>query len=127
MKYRTSYGYINVINNNILEITPDEGAIISLEMVEETQGFINEHITQNFAMLINQINNYHYSYEAQLSVGSYANLTAIAFVYFSEQGQDMSKNLVKKRAIDNWNFQIFSGLDLGWQLALSWLQGELNK
>lgn len=112
---------------NILEITPDEGVQISLEMVDECQAFIHRHINSNFAILINQVNDYNYSFEAQLSVGSYENLVALAFVYYTEKGRLMTEQLAARRRHDNWNYQVYSGLNLGWQEAFSWLQGELKQ
>jgi hypothetical protein len=125
MKHRLSFGFYNVLPNNIVEVTTDEGIEISLEMVEESSEFLSQHITGAFAMLINQINNYTYSYEAQLSVGSYENLKAVAFVYYSAKGEESIKKLQSNRSFDQWDYPIFSGLELGWQQAQKWLENEL--
>lgn len=125
MKHRLSFGYFTLLAENIVEVCIDDGIELSLEMIEECDDFFKAHIFGDFGMLINRINEYSYSYEAQLSVGSYQGLKAIAFVYYSDECKAQVEELSAKRAYDNWNSEIFSGLELGWQQALSWLEREL--
>lgn len=125
MKHRLSFGYFTLLTDNIVEVVVDEGVEMNLEMIEECHQFIQSHFTDDFGMLVNRVNSYTYSYEAKLSVASYAQMKAIAFVYYSKDAKEISDNLQKMRAIDQWNCQIFSGLELGWQQAYDWLQCEL--
>lgn len=125
MKHRLSFGYFTLLAENIVEVCIDDGIELSLEMIEECDQFFKAHIFGDFGMLINRINEYSYSYEAQLSVGSYQGLKAIAFVYYTEECKSLVEKLNLTRASDNWNSQIFSGLELGWQQALGWLKEEL--
>lgn len=126
MKHRLSFGYFNILAENILEVIVDDGVELTLEMLEESHQFVDDHFSCEFAMLVNKVNNYSYSYEAQLSLGSYAGLKAIAFVCFSSDDSENIAKLLKMRAIDALNAQLFSGLELGWQQAFSWLQKELT-
>lgn len=125
MKHRLSFGYFTLLAENIVEVTIDEGIELSLEMIEECDVFFKAHIFGNFGMLINRINEYTYSYEAQLSIGSYNGLKAIAFVYYSDEGKLFIEEVNLSRAYDNWNSCVFSGLDLEWQKAFQWLQNQL--
>lgn len=125
MKHRLSFGYFTLLAENIVEVTIDEGIELSLEMIEECDVFFKAHIFGNFGMLINRINEYTYSYEAQLSIGSYNGLKAIAFVYYSDEGKIFIEEVNIAKAYDNWNSCIFSGLDLEWQKAFQWLQSQL--
>jgi hypothetical protein len=126
MKHRLSFGYFNLLTDNILEVTVDEGVVMTLEMIEECHQFVDKYLTHNFGMLINRINNYNYTYEAQLSIASYQGLKAIAFVYYDATAKETIQNLQEKRMSDAWNYQIFSGLELGWQQAFQWLENELS-
>ena len=125
MKHRLSFGYFNVLSDKIVEVVVDEGVEMALEMVEECHAFIQLQFKEDFGMLINQVNNYKYSYEAKLSIASYEHLKAIAFVYYSKEGKDTTENLYKLRTLDEWNYHAFSGLELGWQQAYDWLEKEL--
>lgn len=125
MKHRLSFGYFTLLAENIVEVIIDEGIELSLEMVEECDVFFKAHIFGNFGMLINRINEYTYSYEAQLSIGSYTGLKAIAFVYYSDESKVMVEEINRTRVYYNWNSCTFSGLDLEWQQALQWLRKQL--
>jgi hypothetical protein len=125
MKHRLSFGYFTLLAENIVEVVIDDGIELSLEMVEECDQFFKAHIFGEFGMLINRINEYSYSYEAQLSIGSYQGLKAIAFVYYTDECKTLFEQLNVTRANDNWNSRLFSGLELEWQQALNWLEQEL--
>ena len=126
MKHRLSFGFYKVFANNIVEVTADEGIEMTLEMVEECHEFVNENVEGDFALLINRINNYSYTYEAKLSVASYEGLKALAFVCYSEKSVLVTNKLQECRSFDQWRYPIFSGLELGWQQAYQWLENELS-
>jgi len=125
MKHRLSFAYFNILSDNIVEVVVDDGVEMTMEMIEECHQFIHAQFSDDFGMLINRVNNYTYTYEAKLSIASYENLKAIAFVYYSVGSKEVTEKLYKLRAFDEWNYQLFSGLELGWQQANDWLQKEL--
>lgn len=127
MKHRLSFGYFNILADNILEVTVDQGVEMTLEMIEECSDFISAHFRGDFGMLINRINRYTYTYEAQLSIASYEGLKALAFVFYSPECEKATRKLQQLRAVDKWNARLFSGLELGWQQAYDWLQQEMNQ
>lgn len=122
---RLSFGYFKIHDNNIVEIIVDQGIKMSLEMVEECHEFIRQCRLDDFALLINRVNQYDYSFEAKLSVASHENVKAIAFVYYHENCKTLTESLIALRAHDGWNTRLFHGLELGWQQALTWLKQEL--
>lgn len=126
MKHRLSFGYFNIIADNILEVVADEGIEFTLEMIGECHQFVEQHFIEDFGMLVNRVNNYTYSFEAKLSIASYENLKAIAFVYYSLDSKKTAESLYQLRSSDAWNFQAFSGLELGWQQGFDWLKKELT-
>ncbi len=125
MKHRLSFADFNILAENILEVVVDDGVEMTLEMIEECHQFVADNFVGDFGMLINRINNYTYTYEAQLSIASYEGLKAIAFVYYNLHSKNVTEKLHQTRQSDQWNYQLFSGLELGWQNAHEWLQKEL--
>ncbi len=126
MKQRLSYADINLLSDNIVEVTIDEGIEITLELMEEYDNFLTSTFKDDFGVLVNKVHKYTYAYEVQLSIASQENLKAIAVVNYHEQGKKMTDEIYKKREIDGWNLESFSGLELGWQSALEWLKNELT-
>lgn len=109
------------------EVIVNQGIEISLEMTEEYHDFLMNHFSDDFALLINKINQYDFSFEAKLNIASHENLTAIAVITYDNEGRVSSENLAAMRQLDGWNLKQFDGLNLGWQEGLDWLHCELNK
>lgn len=126
MKYRLSFAEFTMHSGNVLEMLVNDGVEISLEMIEESDRFIAENFNDDFILLINGINNYSYTYEAQLCIASNENIKGIAFLYYSKEGLDAINQLKARRKMDNLNCKTFSGLELGSQQAYAWSNNELS-
>jgi len=124
-KHRLSFADINIISDSISEVIIDEGIEVSIEMIEEHDNFLTCIFKGDYGVLINKINDYSYSAEAQFIMGSSENIIAIAAVNYNEQGRKSSKAISNKRIIDQLNIRTFAGLELGWQDAFAWLKQEL--
>lgn len=125
MKHRLSFGQINLIAENIAEVIIDQGVEMTLEMVEEYDDFLSKTFSKDFGLLINKVNQYSYTYEAQLSIGSVKGIKALAVINYHQHGRNTTNELLAKRTMDNWNLKNFSGLELGWQQGLQWLKQQL--
>ncbi|KGJ91654.1 hypothetical protein [Colwellia psychrerythraea] len=126
MKHQLSFARINVLNEHIAEVIVDQGVVISLEMSEEYDRVLAEIFSNNFALLVNKINKYDFSFEAKLSVASHENLTAIAVVTYDNESKKSVGEVAEMRKLDGWNLKVFDGLNLGWQQGLDWLHDELK-
>jgi len=125
-KHRLSFAEVNIISDDIVEVIIDEGVEVSIEMVEEYDNFLACIFNGDYGVLINKINNYSYSAEAQFIMGSAEDIVAIAAVNYNEQGKQSSKAIAGIRIVDQLNVKAFSGLELGWQQAMTWLQNEID-
>jgi len=126
MSHDLSFAKVNVLSENVAEVIVKQGVEISLEMSEEYNDFLTEKFPENFAILVNKINQYDFSFEAKLNMASHENLMAIAVVTYDDEGKQSVENVAAMRQIDGWNLRVFNGLNLGWQEGLDWLQGELS-
>lgn len=126
MKNKLSFCTINILSDDIAEVVINKDVEISMEMVEEYEAFFTEAFTEDFGLLINKVHPYSFAFEAKLSIGSHANLKAIAVVDYTEKSKEITEDIAKVREIDCWNLRTFSGPDLGWQQGLDWLKKELS-
>jgi len=124
-KYQLSFCTINKLTDNIAEVIISNDVEVSLEMVEEHDEFLCSIFKGNFGVLVNKINTYSYTVEATLSMGSIAQMKAIASVNYNAQGNNSSQDIENRRGTDKLNWRQFSGLELGWQQAYDWLTKEL--
>ncbi|XPF92534.1 hypothetical protein ACM9HF_10830 [Colwellia sp. RE-S-Sl-9] len=126
MKQRLDFAYLTVLPNNIIEVVIDDGIELTLEMVEESHQVLKEAMTSCFALLINNIHQFEMTFEAKLTMASHEQLKAIAFVYYNQNNKTEIEKLIELRKVDDWNVKIFSGLEMGWQEAHSWLTHEME-
>lgn len=126
MKHQLSFAKVNILSDSIAEVIVEQGAKISLEMSEEYDDFLTHKFSNNFALLVNKINQYDFSFEAKLSMASHENLMAIAVITYDNDGKHAVEKLAAMRQLDGWNLKVFDGLNLGRQEGLDWLQGELK-
>jgi len=126
MSHNLSFAKVNILSENVAEVIVEQGVEISLEMSEEYNDFLTEKFPENFALLVNKVNQYDFSFEAKLNMASHENLIAIAVITYDNKGKQSVEKMASMREVDGWNLRVFNGLNLGWQEGLDWLQGELN-
>ena len=127
MEHRLSFASVKLINPNIAEVIVDAGVNISIEMVEEYEALLGQLFHDDFALIVNKINPYDYAYEAKLSIGSHEKLKAIAVIYYNKNAEKIASEIANLRQIDGWNVRFYSGLELGWQEGVNWLEEELKQ
>ena len=125
--YMFNFGYIRIISHNMVEITVNADIEIDLEMVEEFDNFLMAQFKDDFGLIINKINDYTFSYEAQLCILSVCKLKAVALVYYCENKKKLAPHVEARRETDKLNVKAFSGYEFGHQNAHAWLIEELDK
>jgi len=126
-KHQLSFAKINILTEQVAEVIVNKDVIVSLEMSEEYDRALAEIFSNNFALLVNKINHYDFSFEAKLSMASHDNLKAIAVVIYDNESKKSVEKLAALRQLDGWNVKVFDGLNLGWQDGLDWLHDELKR
>lgn len=126
MGKRLSFAEVNPLSKNIVELIIDENTLVSIEMMEELDAYIEQSFKHNIGILVNKINDYKYSFEAKLTLGSLPQIQAIAILNYSNAGISDSHSIEQVRALDNLNTKLFSGLELARDQAINWLVRELT-
>jgi transcription antitermination factor NusA-like protein len=62
-----------------------------------------------------------------MTFASLVNIKAIAVINYSQSAEEVTTNIIKQRQVDQLNIKSFSGLDLGYLHATSWLKSQLIK
>lgn len=125
MNIELSFGSINIISTHIAEVIINEGTVMTLEMCEEYDACLEEQFHHPFAILVNKLHNYTYTFEAKLHIASLENLIAIAVVTYNKHGTEQTQKVLDQRAADSWVLKEFCGLQMGRQKALVWLETVL--
>ncbi|MCH4551473.1 MULTISPECIES: hypothetical protein [Aestuariibaculum] len=116
--YRLSFGEIIIHNNSLAEVIVDEGEIMCELKVDEYHDFLLSSLVAPFKLLINKINSYSYTFEAQKIVGNLKEIAAMAVVISSQAGLMSTETLMSVGNSSDWNIKLFRGRDA----ALYWLE-----
>lgn len=116
-RHQISFGTIHILQANIAEVIVDAHVEITLPMVNEFHQFLRAHLQAPFALLINKVNPYSYTYEAQKEIGTLPEISVMAVVTYRDVSQATTKHLIQLPRDVAWNIQLFSDRSS----ALTWL------
>lgn len=114
------FGTITIIRKDVAEVIINKGVEMNDEMVEKFHHFILEKLTPPFSLVINKVNKYTYSFEAQKKLGSLRELKAIAVVTYTEISTISTKSVASFPREIKWNMKLFSNRND----AVDWIMTE---
>lgn len=118
--FNLDFAKIKLIRNDIAEIITNNGIELDLAMVNELHEFLTSHLRAPFSLLINKINSYTYSFEAQKQFGTIAQIQAMAAVAYRRSTILSTLSLAQLHRETPWNLKIFTDRET----ALKWLISE---
>lgn len=118
--YKLSFGEITTLQDDIAEVIINDGVEIDLEMVEEYHELLLNKMKPPFSLLVNKVNSYTYTFEAQQQIATLTQINAMAIVAYNKMTETSTKNLASMPRDTPWKIKIFNER----KIALSWLQGE---
>jgi hypothetical protein len=116
---RIGFGKILKLNDNLAEVFIDEGVELTKEQINSYYDTIQQHLIPPYCVLLNQINSYTYSFEAQQELGKYEGLNAKAILSYTESSKKTMQLLKETQTnLAKLNMEIFSERSE----ALNWLK-----
>ena len=118
--HKTSFATIVVLNNNLAEITVDNGVDIDLTMVDEILNCLLSIFSHNFSLLINKKNSYSTQLDALIYFNAFSaidNMAVFAPNKFAKLSADFSATLPSSASL---NIEVFTEREA----ALAWLTEE---
>ena len=119
--YEHSFGQIIILKKDLAEFIIKDGIEVNVEQVDEAEVFLKNNLATPFSLLFNKKNSYSFKFEAQVKMGNYQQLNAVAILCYTESSKMSTNSLVKgvPRKID-WNAKIFFDR----AEALEWLESQ---
>jgi hypothetical protein len=106
--YKTSFGTIIKLDNNLAEIIVDDGVEMNLTQVLEYHHFLLNNLKAPFYLLINKKNSYTYTFDAQKAIVNFDKIKKLA-VLIATQGALMSTETLLNLNKDlKWETKLFS-------------------
>ena len=117
---------VELLTNNIAQVTIEPGVEITLEMLGEFDEYMSQIFNHDYALLVNKQHKYSYSFEAQLCMASQEKLKATAVVFYDENEAKLPPGFSQRRQMDELNIRLFSGINAGNKTAVNWLEEQLS-
>ncbi|WP_028863620.1 hypothetical protein [Psychromonas aquimarina] len=109
--YDLSFAKIIVLRDDIAEVIVNDRIEVNLEMVKQTHAFLLSHLKQPFSLLINKLNSYSYTFEAQMEITNLPEINVLAVVSYNNFSTVSTQYLQSLTRSNKWNLHIFSQRD----------------
>lgn len=118
--HQLSFGKAIKLDEDLAEIIVDESVVMNIKMVDEYHDWISSHLKDPCFLLINKVNSYTYTFDAQLKIATLPQIKAMAVVVYSSLSKITTQSLSEYPREKDWNVNIFNNRDD----ALSWLEKQ---
>ncbi|RLA32779.1 MAG: hypothetical protein DRR03_08315 [Gammaproteobacteria bacterium] len=113
-------GRIIKLSDDTAEVIAAEGIEIDMVMVDEYHGWVAEHLATPAFLLINRINAYSYTFEAEQAIGSLAQVRALAVIVYNRVSELTAAYMIALPRELPWNVRVFHDREA----ALAWLDTQ---
>ena len=116
--HHLSFSTVTLLKDNVVEVIANEGIEVDMQMANELKHFFKSNLKHRFFVLINRVNSYSYTFEAQQSILNIKNIHSLAFVAYSQSSAESAKLLTVFATEDiKYEIEFFSDRDS----SLNWL------
>lgn len=119
-EYQLPFADIKILRNDIAEVIIHDGIEMDIAMVQQYHESLLQHLQPPFSLLINKINSYTYTFDAQKSLATLPEINAMAVIVYNDISKLSTDNLASFPRDTQWNLQIFNDRFA----AISWLELE---
>ncbi len=113
-------GRIIKLSGDTAEVIAAEGVEVDMPMVDEYHEWIAGHLAAPAFLLINRVNAYSYTFEAEQKIGSLDQVRAIAVLVYSRISEMTADYMISLPRKLPWNVRIFHDRDA----AIEWLETQ---
>lgn len=118
--HQLSFGKAIKLNDDLAEIIVDESVVLDIAMVDEYHDWIANNLKDPCFLLINKVNSYTYTFDAQMKIATLPQIKAMAVVVYNKLSEITTQNLSEYPRERSWNLNIFNNRDE----ALAWLNKQ---
>ena len=116
-EYTLGFGKIIIHNDHLAEVIVDDGVEMDIDIVNTYHAFLRAHLQAPFSLLINKLNSYSYTFEAQREIMSVPEIVRVAVVAYRESTRASTESLLSISNKLSFDVKIFAEFEE----ALSWV------
>ncbi len=119
--YELSFAKLIIIRDDVAELIVNEAIEVDLSMIEEYHNLLLSIFNSSFSVLVNKINSYSYTFEAQRQIPALKLIHATDVLTYNNMTEVTTTELTKMSSQGKkWNMKMFSDRDK----AIAWLITE---
>lgn len=119
-EYELNFARIIVHDEHLAEVIINDGIEMDMDIVEAYHTFLQSHLKAPFSLLINKINSYSYSFEAQQNIVCIPEIDRMAVLVYRKSTLASTESLISMPRKQPWNIKVFANYEEAW----SWLNVE---
>jgi hypothetical protein len=124
-KFDLGFAQIYLLDDNLAEVIINEGVEMDITAIEQYHDCIDQHMSDPCFLMINKINQYTYTFDAQRHLMQLDKVKAVAVVCYTSIAEKATRFVADMPRKVTWQFEIFDNR----KAALQWLafcQDELK-
>lgn len=121
--HKLDFGRIIILQPDIAEVIINEGIEMDESMVDDYHDCLIKHLAAPFSLLVNKINSYTYTFDAQLKLATIPQIHSMAVVTYSHISKVATESLNNIPRHRPWNLCTFSSREQ----AITWLKQNQSR
>lgn len=120
--FELSFAKLIKLSEDLVEVIIDEGVEVNLRMVEEYHQWLIHNLEAPCMMLVNKLNRYFYTFEAQMKIADIPEVKAVAVVTYNRVSAEASNVVMNMPRKNRVNIRRFDDRES----AFRWLEQQRN-
>ena len=116
-EFELSFAKIIIHDKSLAEVIINDNVEMDKDMVDDYHAFLKSHLKAPFSLLINKLNRYSYTFEAQQKIATIPEIDRMAVVVYRQATRTSTDSLISIPRKQLWEVKVFSDYDD----AMSWL------
>lgn len=117
-EHTLDFARIIIHDDHLAEVIINEEVEMDTQMVDTYHDFLLAHLQAPFSLLINKLNVYSYTFEAQRNIATIPGIDHVAIVAYRQMTQISTETLIAIPKEKTWDSKIFAL----YEEALAWLR-----
>lgn len=118
--HQLSFCTIKILREDLAEVVVNDGVEVNLTQLNEVETFLVSQLNAPFSLVMNKLNHYSFQFDAQIKMGTYEHLNAVAVISYNKTSDTLTRALQDIPRNEKWNLEVFSNREE----AIHWAKSQ---
>ena len=106
--HQLSFCTIKILRADLAEVIIDDGVEVNIRQLNEVETFFVDQLSAPFSLVMNKLNHYSFQFDAQVKMGTYEHLNAVAVISYNKTTDTLTQALLEVPRNKKWKLEVFS-------------------